>query len=57
MNNYKLIDTPIAKSQTLSLDMCPETPWDQEIDDIPLVGTIQSLMYIVMCTRPISVML
>ena len=30
MANIKLNDTPIAKRQSLSLDMCPKTPQEKK---------------------------
>ncbi|KAH9685886.1 hypothetical protein KPL70_014146 [Citrus sinensis] len=49
----KPMDTPIAKGQSLSLDMCPKTPQEKErISRVPYANAIGSLMYAMMCTRP-----
>ena len=53
MADCKLIDTPIAKVQSLNLDMCPKIPQENErMTRVPYVNVIGSLMYIMMCTMP-----
>ena len=53
MNSCKSMDTPIARGETLSLEMCPKT--EKEKEDMSRVlysSAIGSLMYAMMCTRP-----
>ena len=53
MTNCKPMDTPIAKGQYLSLEMCPKTPEERnKRARIPYASAIESLMYVMMCTRP-----
>ena len=52
MQGYKPIDTPIGKSDTLSLDMCPKTQEEKEkMAWVPYSSTIKCLMYAMMCSR------
>ncbi|CAA7045971.1 unnamed protein product [Microthlaspi erraticum] len=47
------IDTPIAKGEGLSLNMCPKTDDEKrEMKGVPYSSAIGSLMYAMMCTRP-----
>lgn len=53
MHNCKPIDTPIAKNESLSLDMCPKTQDEKEkMPHVPYANAVGSLMYAMMCTRP-----
>lgn len=47
------IETPIAKGESLNLDMCPKTPNEKrEMEKVPYSSVVGSLMYAMMCTRP-----
>ena len=51
--NCKHKDTPIAKGQSLSLDMCPKTPQEKErMTRVPFANAIESLRCVIMCTMP-----
>ena len=53
MHNCKPIDTPIAKNESLSLDMCPNTKDEKEkMAHVPYANAVGSLMYAMVCTRP-----
>ena len=53
MHNCKPIDTPIAKNESSSLDMCPKTQDEKEkMARVPYANVVGSLMYAMMCTRP-----
>ena len=53
MANCKPMDTPIAKGQYLSLEMCPKTPEERSrMAKVPYASAVGSLMYDMMCTRP-----
>ena len=53
MHNRKPINTPIAKNESLSLDMCPKTKDEKEkMARVPYANAVGSLMYAMMCTRP-----
>ena len=53
MHNYKPIDTPVAKNESLSLNMCPKTKDEKEkMARVPCANAVGSLMYAMMCTRP-----
>ena len=53
MQGCKPIDTPIEKSDTLSLDMCLKTQEEKEkMAQVPYSSAIGNLMYAMMCTRP-----
>ena len=53
MHNCKLIDTPVAKNESLSLDMCPKTQDEKEkMARVPYANAARSLMYAMMCTWP-----
>jgi hypothetical protein len=53
MSDCKPIDTPIAKNESLSQNMCPKTQDEQEkMARVPYANAIGSLMYAMMCTRP-----
>ena len=53
MHNCKPIDTPVAKNESLSLDMCPKTQDEKEkMAHVPYANTVGSLMYAIMCTQP-----
>ncbi|CAA7036895.1 unnamed protein product [Microthlaspi erraticum] len=47
------IDTPIAKGEGLSLNMCPKTDnGKKEMKGVPYSSAIGIVMYAMMCTRP-----
>uniref|UniRef100_A0A2N9F5U8 Reverse transcriptase Ty1/copia-type domain-containing protein n=1 Tax=Fagus sylvatica TaxID=28930 RepID=A0A2N9F5U8_FAGSY len=49
----KILDTPIAKNESLSQNMCPKTQDEQEkMAHVPYANAIGSLKYVMMCTRP-----
>jgi hypothetical protein len=53
MSDCKPIDTPIAKNESLSQNMCPKTQDEQEkMARVPYANAIGSLMYAMMCTQP-----
>ena len=53
MHNCKPIDTPVAKNESLSLDMCPKTQDEKEkMARVPYANAVGSLMYAMICTRP-----
>ena len=53
MENYNPIDTPIAKGEKLSNDLCPKTPKQKEqMKKVPYASAVGSLMYAMFCTRP-----
>lgn len=46
------IETPIAKGESLNLDMCPKTPNEKrEMEKVSYSSAVGSLMYAMMCTR------
>ena len=52
MHNCKPRDTPVAKNESLSLDMCPKTQDEKEkMAPVPYANAVGSLMYAMMCTR------
>ncbi|XP_055811856.1 secreted RxLR effector protein 161-like [Solanum dulcamara] len=52
MNSCKLMDTPVARGETLSLEMCPKTKKEKKnMSRVSYSSAIGSLMYI-MCTCP-----
>ena len=52
MHNCKPIDTPVAKNESSSLDMCPKTQDEKEkMARVPYANAVGSLMYAMMCTR------
>ena len=52
MENYKPMNTSLAKSEDLSLDMCPKTLEEEsEMARVPYSSAIRSLMYAMLCTR------
>ena len=53
MHDCKPMDTPIERSLSLSLDMCPKMPKEKEqMSKVPYSNVVRSLMYAMMCTRP-----
>ena len=53
MQDCKLIDTSIEKGDTLSQKLCPKTSDEKEqMNKVPCLRVIGSLMYDIMCTRP-----
>ena len=53
MHNCKPIDTPVAKNESLSLDMCPKTKDEKEkMACVPYANAVGSLMYAMMSTQP-----
>ncbi|XP_065628547.1 secreted RxLR effector protein 161-like [Quercus suber] len=52
IHNCKPIDTPVAKNESLSLDMCPKTQDEKEkMARVPYANAVGSLMYAMMYTR------
>jgi hypothetical protein len=52
MHDCKPIDTPIAKNESLSQNMCPTTQDEQEkMGRVPYANVIANLMYAMMCTQ------
>ena len=53
MHNYKPIDTPVVKNESLSLEICPKTQDEKEkMACVPYANAVRSLMYAMVCTRP-----
>ena len=53
MHYSKLVDTPVEKGLTLSIDQCPKTDKEKErMSNVPYASAIGSLMYAMLCTRP-----
>jgi len=53
MHYSKLVDTPVEKGLTLSIDQCPKIDKEKErMSNVPYASAIQSLMYAMLCTRP-----
>ena len=53
MHNSKLIDTPIEKGHTSSLEDCPKSEKEnREMARVPYASAVGSLMYAMLCTRP-----
>ena len=53
MKNCKPIDTPMAKNEILTKDMCPKTPKQIErMRNVPYANAVGSLIYAMFCTRP-----
>jgi hypothetical protein len=53
MHNSKLIDTPMEKGCTLSLDQCPKNDEEKnQMSKVPYASAIRSLMYAMLCTCP-----
>ena len=53
MNSCKLMDTLIARGETLSLEMCPKTEKEKEdMSRVPYSSVVGSLLYAMMCARP-----
>lgn len=52
MKDCNPCDTPIAKGEVLSQNMCPITPREEEMNKKPYARAIGSLMYTMVCTRP-----
>ena len=51
-HNFKLIDTPIEKGHSLSLEDCPKSEKEKrEIARVPYASTVGSLMYAMLCTQ------
>jgi hypothetical protein len=49
----KPIDNPIAKSESLCLDMCSKTQDEiEKMARVPYANTVGSLIYAMMCTQP-----
>ena len=52
MENYNPIDTPMAKGEKLSNDLCPKTPKQKEqMEKVPYASAVGSLMYAMLSTR------
>ena len=53
MQDYKPLDTPIAKGDKLSLNQCPKNTLEiQEIQKVLYAQVVGSLMYAQVCSRP-----
>ena len=53
MENCNPIDTPMAKGEKLSNNLCPKTPEKKEwMEKVPYASVVGSLMYAMLCTRP-----
>ena len=53
MKNYASGDTPIAKGDKFSLLQCPRNEIEKkEMQKIPYVSAVRSLMHAQVCTRP-----
>ena len=53
MHNSKLIDIPMEKGCTLSLDQCPKNDEEKnQMSKVPYASAIRSLMYTMLCTCP-----
>lgn len=53
INGCKSMDTPKARGETLSLEMCPRTENEKEdMSRVPYSSVVGNLMYAMMCTRP-----
>ena len=52
MHDCKPIDTSVEKNFSLSFDMCPKTPNENEqMSKVSYSNIVGSLMYVMMCTR------
>ena len=52
MKDCKPIDTPMAKNEILTKDMCPKTSEEiQRMEKVPSANVVGSLMYAMLCTR------
>ena len=52
MENYNPIDTPMAKGEKLSNNLCPKTPEQKEwMEKVPYANVVGSLKYAMLCTR------
>ena len=53
MHSYKIMDTPVTRSETLSLEMCPMNEKEKkDMSRVPYSSIFGSLMYDMMCTLP-----
>ena len=53
MTSCKSMDTPVARGETLTLEMCPKTKKEKEdTSQVPYSSVVRSLMYAIMCTLP-----
>ena len=53
MQDCKPGDTPIAKGHKFSLSQCPKNNFEvKEMQKIPYVSVVRSLMYAQVCMRP-----
>ena len=54
MEHVKAFDTPLSGHLKLTKKMCPKT-WEEEdkMSKVPYALAIGSLMYVMVCTRPI----
>ena len=53
MQEYKPVDTPVAKGDKFSLSQCPRNDFKvKEMQKIPYASAMGSLMYAQVCTRP-----
>ena len=53
IQDYKPIDTPVGKGDSLSSEMCPKTQAEIEsMARVPYANAICSLMYAMLCMRP-----
>jgi len=53
MNSCKSMDTPIARGETLSLEMCSKTEKEKEdMSRVPYSSAVGNLICAMICTRP-----
>ena len=53
MYSYKIMDTPVTKSETLSLEMCPMTKKEnKDMSRVLYSSVLGSLMYNMICILP-----
>ena len=53
MQDCKPIDTPIAKCDVFTKDLCPKTSEEKKyMERVPYANAVGSLMYAMLCTRP-----
>lgn len=52
MNNYKSMDIPTTRGETLSLEICPMTRREKvDMSRVLFSSVVGSLIYVMMCTR------
>lgn len=54
MDNSMLVNTPLTSYSNLSSKLCLKSGKEkEEMQKIPYSSTCDSLMYVIMCTRPV----